>query len=140
MIDEERILPEICEIECVHPEAVEKVRAAMPDDATAVRLALTFGALSDRTRVKIIHALAQAELCVCDLSAILGLSQSATSHQLSLLRGLRLVKNRREGRMVFYSLDDSHILTLFRQGLEHVAEESGGTSNYRITSIERVGD
>ncbi len=82
----------------------------------------TFSALGDPTRVRIIDALSHGELCVCDLAALLHLSQSATSHQLRLLRALRLVRSRRAWRMVYYALDDHHILTLFRQGLRHVEE------------------
>jgi DNA-binding transcriptional ArsR family regulator len=91
------------------------------DDLTAIRLAETFGALSDPTRVRIVSLLADAELCVCDLAAALGMSQSATSHQLRTLRNLRLVRRRREGRHIFYTLDDEHIVDLFRRGLAHVA-------------------
>jgi DNA-binding transcriptional ArsR family regulator len=94
-------------------------------------LADTFRALGDPTRVRILDALSHGELCVCDLAAVLKLSQSAVSHQLRLLRGLRLVRPRRDGRMVFYALDDRHIMSLFRQALQHVEEgvgrrESGG--------------
>ncbi len=123
---DQRSQTDTCEVECVHPETVDAVRGALLEDASAQLLSETFEALSDRTRLKIIHALSLSELCVCDISAILGISQSATSHQLRLLRNLRLVRNRREGRMVFYALDDSHILNLFAQGLEHVAEEANG--------------
>jgi ArsR family transcriptional regulator, lead/cadmium/zinc/bismuth-responsive transcriptional repressor len=86
------------------------------------RLAETFRALGDPTRVRILDALSKAELCVCDLAARLSLSESAVSHQLRLLRSLRLVRSRRAGRMVFYTLDDDHITGLFAQGLEHVRE------------------
>ena len=78
--------------------------------------------LGDVTRVRILDALATGELCVCDLATLLGLTESAVSHQLRLLRGMRLVRSRRDGRMVFYTLDDQHIVALFAQGLEHVAE------------------
>lgn len=102
----------------------EQVQAALPDlvdDATATHLAETFKALSDSTRVRIVSLLAKAELCVCDLAAALGMSQSAVSHQLRTLRDLRLVRWRREGRQVFYTLDDEHVADLFRRGLDHVA-------------------
>ena len=85
-------------------------------------LAETFRALGDPTRVRILDALSHGELCVCDLAAVLSLSQSAVSHQLRFLRSLRLVKPRREGRMVFYSLDDRHVVDLLQQGLRHVEE------------------
>ncbi|MBP7572245.1 MAG: helix-turn-helix transcriptional regulator [Acidobacteria bacterium] len=87
-------------------------------------LAETFRVLGDPTRVRILDALSHAELCVCDVAMLLGLSQSAVSHQLRILRGLRLVRSRREGRMVFYALDDHHITGLFREGLRHVEEAS----------------
>ncbi|MEE9305381.1 MAG: metalloregulator ArsR/SmtB family transcription factor [bacterium] len=95
--------------------------ASMIDEATTLGLAEIFRALGDPTRVRILHALAASELCVCDLAAILGMSQSAVSHQLRLLRSLRLVRYRREGRMVYYALDDDHIEKLLAQGLDHVA-------------------
>ncbi|HEX2924370.1 MAG TPA: metalloregulator ArsR/SmtB family transcription factor [Chloroflexota bacterium] len=94
----------------------------MISDRTAEGLAQTFDVLGDPTRVKLISALMTGELCVCDLATLLGLSQSAISHQLRLLRNMRLVKYRRDGRIVHYSLDDQHIRDLFLQGLQHVAE------------------
>ena len=89
------------------------------DDATAAGLAETFQALADPSRVRLISALLDGEMCVYDLAALLDMSQSAVSHQLRLLRNLHLVKNRKEGRTVFYSLDDDHIRDLFQRGLEH---------------------
>ncbi len=94
--------------------------ADLVDGLLATRLAETFRALSDPTRVRIISALAQQELCVCDLAAVLGMSPSAISHQLRLLRMMGLVRHRKEGRMVYYALDDEHIYHLFCDGLEHV--------------------
>ena len=90
-------------------------------------LADTFSVLGDPTRVRILDALSHGELCVCDLAAVLRLSQSAVSHQLRLLRGLRLVRPRRDGRVVFYSLDDQHIMAIFRQTLQHVEEDQSAT-------------
>ena len=101
----------------------DRVQAALPhllEDATAVRLAETFKALSDPTRVRIVSLLAKAELCVCDLAAALDMSQSAVSHQLRTLRNLQLVRWRRDGRQVFYTLDDEHVGDLFQRGLDHV--------------------
>jgi ArsR family transcriptional regulator len=101
----------------------DKVRQAgqvLLDGLVATRLADTFKALADPTRVRIISVLLHTELCVCDLAATLGMTQSAISHQLSLMRGMRLVKSRKDGRMVYYTLDDEHIRDLFRQGLEHI--------------------
>ena len=92
------------------------------DDATAVALAETFRVLGDPTRVRILDALARGEVPVCDLAGDLGLTQSAVSHQLRLLRSMRLVRSRRDGRHIYYVLDDDHIAKLFRQGLEHVQE------------------
>jgi ArsR family transcriptional regulator len=110
-----------CDVEAIDPERVALVMASMIDEATTLGLAEIFRALGDPTRVRILHALAASELCVCDLAAILGMSQSAVSHQLRLLRSLRLVRHRREGRMVYYALDDDHIEKLLAQGLDHVA-------------------
>jgi DNA-binding transcriptional ArsR family regulator len=110
----------------VHPDVVTQLRAALIRDADVVALAETFRALGDTTRVRILDALAQAELCVCDLAALLDLSESAVSHQLRLLRSLRLVRPRRDGRLVFYALDDQHVTRLFREGLWHVGEARGG--------------
>jgi ArsR family transcriptional regulator len=89
---------------------------------SVVALAETFKVLGDATRVRILDALSRSELCVCDIAQLLGLSESAVSHQLRLLRGMRLVRARRDGRMVFYTLDDQHIVRLFEQGMEHVEE------------------
>lgn len=101
-------------------QAATRARAALVDHAAARHLADFFNALSDPTRVRIISALSAAELCVGDLAATLGMTQSAISHQLRLLRRLRVVRGRREGRQVFYALDDSHIEHLFQQGLDHM--------------------
>ena len=95
-------------------------RAALPDDATAVELATIFKALSDPTRVRIMSVLAHGAFCVSDLAAALEMSQSAVSHQLSDLRELHLVRAQREGRHIFYRLDDDHVERLFAVGLEHV--------------------
>ena len=95
-------------------------------ETTVTALAETFKALGDSTRVRMLDALSRAEVCVCDLAGMLGLTESAVSHQLRLLRGLRLVKSRREGRHIYYSLADHHIVKLFEQGLEHVQERQPG--------------
>ncbi len=114
---------DVCDVFCIDAEQVATARSAMVSEEAAARLAETFGVLGDPTRVKMICALRVTELCVCDLATLLNLSQSAVSHQLRLLRTMRLVKYRREGRVVYYSLDDEHIGNLFQQGLQHVAEE-----------------
>jgi ArsR family transcriptional regulator len=105
----------------IHQDGVQAALPNLVDDATAFQLAETFKALSDPTRVRIVSLLREAELCVCDLAAALGMSQSAVSHQLRTLRELRLVRWRREGRQIFYTLDDAHVADLFYRGLEHVA-------------------
>jgi len=107
----------------IHEDCVQAALPNLVDDGTAARLAETFKALSDPTRVRIVSLLAASELCVCDLAAALGMSQSAVSHQLRTLRDLRLVRWRREGRQIFYTLDDEHVADLFRRALEHVAHE-----------------
>lgn len=104
----------------------ERVRVAIShlvDEETANQLALTFKALSDPTRVRIVSLLRGDELCVCDLAAALDMSQSAVSHQLRTLRDLRLVRWRRSGRQIFYTLDDVHVADLFQRGLEHVVHD-----------------
>lgn len=98
------------------------VREPLLDDASAAALAETFKVLGDPTRVRILDLLAHAEVAVCDLAQAIGLTQSAVSHQLRLLRSMRLVRARRAGRHIYYALDDDHIAKLFRQGLEHVQE------------------
>lgn len=109
-----------CEENAIHPQAVQIAQAELVDTHTAEHLALAFQALADPTRVRLISALQACELCVCDLSAVLGMSQSAVSHQLKSLRDQRLVRARKEGRVVYYSLDDMHIRDLFQRGLEHI--------------------
>lgn len=113
-----------CDVFHIDPARVGTLRASLMGDEAAEALAETFRVLGDPTRVRLIDALSHGELCVCDLATLTGLSESATSHQLRLLRALRLVRTRRAGRMVFYKLDDRHILSLFRQGLRHVEEEA----------------
>jgi ArsR family transcriptional regulator, lead/cadmium/zinc/bismuth-responsive transcriptional repressor len=101
---------------------LEQLKARLLDDASVADLAETFKVLGDTTRVRILDALARVEVPVCDLARLLGLTQSAVSHQLRLLRGMRLVKSRRAGRHIYYMADDHHIVGLFEQGLEHVQE------------------
>jgi ArsR family transcriptional regulator, lead/cadmium/zinc/bismuth-responsive transcriptional repressor len=111
---------EVCEELCEHDQIVCLAKAEMLLDEDARQIAETFKILGDPTRVKILHALSRRELCVCDISAIVAMGQSAVSHQLRLLRGARLVKFRKEGKMVWYSLDDIHISLLLAQGIEHI--------------------
>jgi DNA-binding transcriptional ArsR family regulator len=103
---------------------IQMTRAALLADSSASSLAETFKVLGDVTRVRILDALSRTELCVGDIAELLGLSESAVSHQLRLLRDQRLVRPRRAGQMIFYTLDDHHIVKLFAQGLEHVQERA----------------
>ena len=113
----------LCEDTTIHHERLRAAQPSLIDGLSAARLAETFQALADPTRIRIVSLLADHELCVCDLAALLGMSQSAVSHQLRLLRNLHLVKARKEGREVNYSLDDDHIRDLFQRGLDHIRHE-----------------
>ena len=103
---------------------IQIIKAELLGEASATALAETFKVLGDLTRVRILDALSRSELCVGDIATLLGLSDSAVSHQLRLLRARRLVRPRRAGQMMFYALDDLHIVRLFEQGLEHVQERA----------------
>jgi ArsR family transcriptional regulator, lead/cadmium/zinc/bismuth-responsive transcriptional repressor len=113
---------EACAVFHLDSRKVSALRKAMLGIPSVAALAETFRVLGDVTRVRILDALSRSELCVCDIAQLLELSESAVSHQLRLLRGMRLVRARRDGRMVFYTLDDQHIVRLFEQGMEHVEE------------------
>ncbi|HEX9374269.1 MAG TPA: metalloregulator ArsR/SmtB family transcription factor [Roseiflexaceae bacterium] len=108
------------DLSIVDPDAVRRIQEHPIDDDLTVQVAEIFKALSEPTRVRILHALLHAELCVGDLAAVLEMSESAVSHQLRLLRGLRVVRARREGKLVFYALDDEHVTRLFQLSLEHL--------------------
>jgi len=110
-------------VEYIDLKSVRKAKAAVPGDRMIRALAETFAALSDPTRVRIIFALSDQELCVFDLSRLLGLTGSAVSHQLRLLRGQRLVRYRKEGKVAYYSLDDDHIRNLMEECVKHVSVE-----------------
>lgn len=111
-------------IECtvVHEETVKKVKGKMPEDGYIYDLAELFKVFADSTRMKIIYALLEEELCVCDIANIVGTTQSAISHQLRILKQTKLVKHRKEGKVVFYSLDDEHISEIVKIGGEHIEE------------------
>lgn len=113
---------ELNKINCINPEAIEYAKSLMPDECVLYDLAEFFKVFGDTTRVKILCALFETEMCVCDLSNLLNISQSAISHQLRILKGAKLVRNKKEGKIVYYSLDDDHIKSIFNQGLEHVLE------------------
>ncbi len=107
----------------IHEDVVERVSNKMIEPDTVGDLAEFFKVFGDSTRLKILYALSLSEMCVCDIAAVLGTSQSAISHQLKMLRQMRLVKYRREGRVIYYSHDDEHITQIFRKGLEHINEK-----------------
>jgi ArsR family transcriptional regulator len=113
---------DICQIRSIDKKKVVSVKKAMLTEDEANRVSETFSVLADPSRAKIIHALSTEELCVCDIAAVLGISISAVSHQLRILRNMRLVKFRKESKMVYYSLDDEHIETLFHESLKHIRE------------------
>ena len=111
-----------CEEEVVHPDTVEYVRGKLPPDEVLYDLAELFKMFGDSTRVKILYALLESELCVCDIAKLLDVTQSAVSHQLRVLKSGKLVKCRREGKVMFYSLADDHVVRIISQGMEHVEE------------------
>lgn len=113
---------ESCISNVIHKDTVDKVRDLIPKDEILYDLADLFKVFSDSTRIKILCALFQNELCVCDLAALLNMSQSAISHQLRVLKSSRLVKFRRDGKVIYYSLADDHIEHIFNEGFKHVTE------------------
>ena len=118
-------MPEIqdmekCEFLFVHEDAVRKVRENMPEEDTLFDLAEFFKIFGDSTRIRILYALCEHELCVCDIAKILGLSQTAVSHQLRILKTNKIVKARRDGKTIFYSLDDEHVHVILNMGIEHL--------------------
>jgi DNA-binding transcriptional ArsR family regulator len=117
-----------CDASHLDSSATETRRQRLMPDSAVQTLADTFRMLGDPTRVRILDVLAAGELCVCDLADLVAISESAVSHQLRLLRGMRLVRPRRAGRQVYYSIDDQHIISLFQQGLRHVTEERAMTA------------
>ena len=110
----------VCDVQCIPPALVEQLEGSTLDGGMASNLSRIFQVMSDPTRLRIISLLAQNELCVCDIAAVLNMTQSAVSHQLRVLRISELVKVRKEGRIAWYSLDDDHVLKLFTTGLDHV--------------------
>ena len=105
-----------------HKSIVETTKASMPPTDTLFELADFFKVFGDSTRIRILYALFESELCVCDIAEALGMTQSAISHQLRALKNARLVKSRREGKSIMYALADGHVQTIINQGLEHVVE------------------
>ena len=119
---EDRYNVECCELMCAHEEIVEKVQKEMPDEDTLYDLTELFRIFGDSTRIKILYALFESELCVNDIAQVVGISQSAVSHQLRLLKTSKLVKFRREGKAMYYSLDDDHVRSMIALGMEHTEE------------------
>ncbi len=113
---------ERCDCNVIHEEIVGSVREKMPPEETLYNLAELFKVFGDSTRVKILWALDASEMCVCDIAVLLNMTQSAISHQLRVLKQSRLVKSRRDGKTVFYSLDDDHVRQIIDQGLVHINE------------------
>lgn len=120
MIDKNQM--ECCDFINVHPDIVQAVEQQMPPEETLYDLAELYKVFGDTTRIKILYVLFESEMCVCDIAQLLGMTQSAISHQLRVLKQSRLVKYRREGKTVFYSLADGHVRTIINQGMEHISE------------------
>ena len=120
-MDEQNTI-ERCEYIHAHEDIIAKVNETMPDEEILYDLAELFKIFGDSTRIKILYVLFEAEMCVCDIAQLLNMTQSAISHQLRALKQSKLVKYRREGKTVFYSLADDHVRSILDQGMEHVAE------------------
>ncbi|MEZ3436986.1 MAG: metalloregulator ArsR/SmtB family transcription factor [Lachnospiraceae bacterium] len=113
---------ECCDVVCIHKDRVQKVLKNMPPEHLLGELADFYKVFADVTRIRILCVLLESEMCVCDLAEVLSMTQSAISHQLRVLKQMKLVKNRREGKTVFYSLADGHIQSIISQGMEHITE------------------
>ena len=111
-----------CDCNSIHAETIEAVKETMPEDETLMELSDLFRVFGDFTRVKILCALSEAEMCVCDIAVLLGMTKSAISHQLRVLKQTKLVSYRRSGKIVYYSLADDHVGTIFEQALNHIME------------------
>ena len=120
--DEQKYVNDCCDDDVVHSGAVERVKAAMPNEDMLYDAAELFKVFGDSTRTRILSALFIEELCVCDIAEILGMTKSAVSHQLRTLRQTKIVKARRSGKEIFYSLDDDHISRIYKTAMEHLRE------------------
>lgn len=121
MRDNEEKIPQ-CEFHHAHCETVKKISEIMPDEDSLFDLAELYKIFGDSTRIKILYALFESELCVCDIATLIGASMSAVSHQLRILKQARLVQYRRDGKTVFYSLADDHVRSILGQGMDHINE------------------
>ncbi|MEG1870882.1 MAG: metalloregulator ArsR/SmtB family transcription factor [Peptostreptococcaceae bacterium] len=122
MINKDEI--ENCSCTIIHEDIVNKVKSCIPEEEVLYDLADLFKIFGDTTRIKILCALFEAEMCVCDIAALLGMTQSSISHQLRVLKQSRLVKYRKVGKVVYYSLDDEHVKSIYDQGLNHIKEKN----------------
>ncbi|MBR2731307.1 MAG: winged helix-turn-helix transcriptional regulator [Clostridia bacterium] len=122
---QQSFMPEIavCDCESIHEDVIAAVRGQMPEEDLMIDMAEAFRIFGDSTRVRILFALKAHEMCVCDISVLLGMTKSAVSHQLRILKQVNLVKHRKVGRVVYYSLADEHVETIFSACMEHVMEE-----------------
>jgi ArsR family transcriptional regulator len=119
-VKKDRLNAEFCNCNVIHEDVVNRVSEKMPEEEKLYDLAEFFKVFGDTTRIKIIYALFESEMCVCDIAALLGMTQSAISHQLRVLKSAGLVKYKREGKIVYYSLDDEHVKNIFDQGFVHI--------------------
>jgi ArsR family transcriptional regulator, lead/cadmium/zinc/bismuth-responsive transcriptional repressor len=115
--------PERCDCDVIHDDVVNQVQKKMPREVNLYNLADFFKIFGESTRIKILWALNEAELCVCDIAVLLNMTQSAISHQLKVLKEAKLIRNRREGKIVFYTLADDHVRQIFDQGVAHISEK-----------------
>ena len=113
---------ERCDEFCIHDELIDRVKPELPEEEKLYDLAELFKIFGDSTRIRILYVLFEAEMCVCDIAEVLGMTQSAISHQLRLLKQAKLVRSRREGKTVYYALADDHVRTIIYQGMEHIEE------------------
>lgn len=113
---------EKCNHTAIHQNIIDKVKSEMPEEEMLYDLAEVFKVFGDTTRIKILYSLFKNEMCVCDIAILVGTTQSAISHQLRILKQAKLVKYRKEGKAIYYSLDDEHVKSIFNAGLEHIEE------------------
>jgi DNA-binding transcriptional ArsR family regulator len=130
--------PDVCDVRCFHTDDVARARSLLASDSTYDGLANLFGALADATRVRIVHTLLRQELCTCDLAAVLGVTESAVSQHLRVLRHLGLIRHRRAGRLVYYSLDDTHVAQLVQIGLAHLGHRAETLGVPAAASVRRA--
>lgn len=122
-VEKEKLTMDVCNCTIIHEDIVNKVKESMPQEEKLYDLAELFKVFGDTTRIKIIYALFESEMCVCDIAALLSMNQSAISHQLRVLKQSGLVKYRKEGKVVYYSLDDEHVKNIFDQGFIHITHK-----------------